>query len=88
MTNKFETKKLFWKIVNTVTEQKDMWVRNMSGELEEEGIVLPSGASVTFVLKTGDIRIYDKNNNIVTTFKEDSPLIFIIKELLEQVEVI
>lgn len=86
MTNKFETKKLFWKIVNTVTEQKDMWVRNMSDELEEEGMVLPSGASVTFVLKTGDIRIYDKNNNIVTTLKEDSPLIFIIKELLEQVE--
>ena len=28
MTDKFQTKKLFWKIVNTITENKDIWLKN------------------------------------------------------------
>ena len=86
MSNKFETKKIFWKIVDTITENKDLWLKNKDGEIEEEGKVLPSGASATFGLKTGSITIYDKNMNTVFIFDENSNFILFVRELLEQVE--
>ena len=86
MINNFEIKKLFWKIVNIITENKDLWIKNKDGEIEEEGMVFPCGSSATFGLKTGNITIYDENMNIVFIYDENSPLIFLVKELLEQME--
>ncbi|MGG7213786.1 hypothetical protein ACQPUY_09230 [Clostridium nigeriense] len=86
MSNKFETKKLFWKIVDTITTNKEIWVKNNEKEIIEEGMVLPSGASVTFGLESGALTIYDKNMNAVYRFKEDNHIVVIFKELLEQVE--
>lgn len=86
MANNFEFKKLFWKIVNIITENKDIWIKNKDGEIEEEGMVLNCGVSATFGLKTGNITIYDENMDTVFIFDENSPFIFLIKELLEQVE--
>ncbi len=86
MADKFETKKIFWKIVNTITENKDIWLKNKEGEIVEEGMVLPSGASITFELKSGVLWLYDKNMNAVYRFSENNPIVVIFEELLKEVE--
>lgn len=86
MSNKFETKKLFWKIVNTITENKDLWLKNKNGEITEEGMVLPSGASVTYESKEGVLWLYDKNMDPICRITENNPIVVILKELLEEVE--
>lgn len=84
--NKFETKKLFWKIVNTITENKNLWLKDNEGNITEEGMVLPSGASITYEFGSGVLWLYDENMNGVYRISENNPIVVIFKELLEQVE--
>ena len=49
-------------------------------------MVLPSGASITFELKSGVLWLYDKNMNAVYRFSENNPIVVIFEELLKEVE--
>lgn len=86
MSNKFENKKLFWKIVNIITENKDLWLKNKDGEITEEGMILPSGASITYESKQGVLWIYNNKMDPVCRVTENNPILVILKELLEEIE--
>lgn len=81
--NKYEVKKLFWKVVNIVEECSDTYVSNATGVVIERGMNLSNGCSVLFGLDDSVLRIYDENSKPIMHFTEDSKELVVLKELFE-----
>ena len=57
--NKFEVKKLFWKVVDTIEGCSDTQVSNEAGVVVERGMTIENDYSIMFGLDDGVIRVYD-----------------------------
>lgn len=83
--DKFESKKLFWTIVNEITGAADTTIKDVHGNLVGIGMLLSDDSFVIFNTGSGDISIFDKDSNELLRIDENSNLLLIIKELFESV---
>lgn len=84
--NKYEIKKLFWKIVNQVEGCSDCIIKNATGVVIERGMLLSNDYSIMFGLDDGVLRIYDDSQNQIMSFTDESYELIVLKELFDIAE--
>ena len=84
--DKFEGKRLFWKMVNEICEASDTTLQDKEGFVIERGMALSNDMCILFGLDTGNITIYDKDMNTVFIFDENSNVPVVFKDLFEGME--
>ncbi|KYH35871.1 hypothetical protein CLTEP_02640 [Clostridium tepidiprofundi DSM 19306] len=83
--NKFEVKKLFWKLADGIVACGDTVTQNKAGVVVERGIAL-SDYYVMFGLDDGVIRIYNSEYLPIAAYTEESEELVVLKELFEDLE--
>lgn len=80
-----ETKKIFWKLVNSLEGVSDTIVKNQQGVVIERGMMLSNDYSVMYVIDEGFIKICNSDNESLLEFDEDSLLLEALSELFEDI---
>lgn len=85
--DKFEGKRLFWKVADTLIENGDTTLSDDALEVVERGILLSNGYCILYNYKKGIIKIYDREMCLVLGVQEkDAELLLSLKEMFLNVE--